>query len=610
MKTFISIFSRRAVTAAGAASLVRSGENTRENNKVSRLLKMILFVIIGIPMIHRDAYAVQYTYIQSVQWCDCTHLCVTLRPGSYSGPPLFLFWTNIPGQPAQPDPIFGLGGPWYGLTDNAGFNLDAGILLVPCADGNTLCADMTLALLQDFPYGPPNGPIYVDVTDAGADFMHGGDWSNVFQVQPWPSPCSDSTNPCCSSSFNVSIPPPPPFSSGIVTLSYTVTGGVIDAITTSPCMASSPFPGNTPGNTGDNTSSGSLTFPGGGGCSPLNVQVVTTAKNATGLVCIDWTATTPGSQLGAGFTWDTTICIKCYPAPTDCSYLLVTPAPSSGWNRFGIPNVSKTFTFNNTKYPVSDIQSVVWSPALSGTSLLVDGIGGIIADPFSSISLDCDKGSAATSTAVFTLSAPGGFGGFGGTVDFTVTYCDGDTCDYSYVWPCEDCIIHQGGNGNGWTIVADTTGPVIYKFGLKITPPDSTASLGISVGDSTDIIMAITPPSSSPYVNGGNLFGTAVSVAGNTALYVPSCLGSSGRGIGSAAVTVSFKPGPQAKLDSIPVRVTFYNKNADLIGSDTLQLAVAFESPGVVGAMRYNTTTHMFEIYNGATKMWDAVTWK
>jgi uncharacterized repeat protein (TIGR01451 family) len=203
--------------------------------------------------------------------------------------------------------------------------------------------------------------------------------------------------------------------------------GVVQSITTNPCLPSSTMPPSLAG-----TTSGTLFFTPPCG-SPLGVNVHAASTTPTGEICIELIAVIVRAD-GTTIQCSDTVCFHCDPAPTErCDSLGVRAFPN-------LNQSERTFTIYNLKAPSSPICSVhvdVVPPpggsGLHGSNLLVDGVAH--AWPAGSSSnftwITGAHGLPANSTVQFNLAVDYGLG-WVGNVTITVYHCDGTTCRMEY----------------------------------------------------------------------------------------------------------------------------------------------------------------------------------
>jgi len=394
---------------------------------------------------------------------------------------------------------------------------------------------------------------------------------------------TDQSGSCCTSNFSVSNG----YGASLSTLTYSVSGGVIDSISTSPCPFTTSQLPNSSG-----TTSGTLTF--NTTCTGSNVEnfeVKATATNATGIVCVSWFAVFTEDG-GPPFTCDTTMCIQCPRLQKNCdSSLNVLPLPwlddtITSWRRFNI---------TNAKMPASLISSIdlVFSPSLSSsnlncTNLKVDGSTRTWGHAYTPMRMDClgnsgaAQGTAAFYSAVFNL---GIVKSYTGTVTIKVGYCDGDSCISTYDWPLNSPL--NVSNTINWNI-----GPAnLHVFGLDFTPIDSTTSVSINIADTTSKIIAITAPApDSTIANGGNLFGLNVKSTGNAALYLPEKPREPNQPtLPRGNVTVVYTSAINSASDSTSIIVDYFDRNGKVIGRATKEVHVSkivniVNPPGIMQA--------------------------
>lgn len=399
---------------------------------------------------------------------------------------------------------------------------------------------------------------------------------------------------CCAANLNISNAD----GASLQSLSYTVTGGVVNSISSAMCGVLSTTPANLNG-----TTSGTLNF--NTACTmlnPLSLNIQTTATNVTGNVCITWVGTfKQGNQT---FTCSTQSCIQCRRMPKDCG----NPLTVMPYQFAGTQTDWRTFTISNVKLPVSEISFVdikfVNEPALhhNGGQLLaptsrswtVANSGGAI-DPYTQIRLGCDSaqathGAASGSYVKFNLGVDNTLN-YTGVVKLKIGYCDGDTCEIEYLWQPPRRTRY-----NDTTIrVRDDIrilNPRIFE--LRIAPPDSAVSMSVVLGDEEAQILAVSAPrpsGDSTKDSTGRSTDTMpawvkVQSEGNVASYLPSESENLGLGVkprdwprslGACTLRVVYSPDPSKIKDTVPpipdipdtlsVSVLFYDAAGRLLGS-------------------------------------------
>ncbi len=377
---------------------------------------------------------------------------------------------------------------------------------------------------------------------------------------------------CCNTSFSVSNAN----STGLQSLSYVVSGGVVNSITVSPCT-----PITTPVNL-NGTTTGTLTF--NTACTvanTLNFYVNATATNATGEVCITWSGIFV--QNGQTFKCGTTTCIQCERMPKSCnSKLNVVP------NVFGTVNTDyRTFTITNMKQPVSTIQSVDLKfinesvPHHIGGGLIVDGNNrnwtfgnsGGPADAYTQVHLACSgsnavHGNAANNTVAFNLGVDNTVVPlYTGTVHFMVIYCDGDTCEFDYNWA--PIVKHDKSD-----YLKTNQGPTNSKmFGLDISLPEGGESFSITLKDPLAKIVAVTAPSQYRGIDKKDIRRNVFS-EGNTAMYQVIEGEGSDAVITEVPITVVYIPSENSSGQSLPVIVRYFDSEGREIGSGQVIISV------------------------------------
>jgi hypothetical protein len=376
----------------------------------------------------------------------------------------------------------------------------------------------------------------------------------------------EQSDECCKASFTISNG----YNVALQSVQYVVNGGVINSINAGPCLPTAQSPANL-----NNTTAGNLTF--ATACTvndPMQFDVNATATNSTGLVEIIWTATfQDGSNT---FSCNDTTYIQCERAPLVCNTQVDVVQSLTG-----LSGDMREFTITNLKTPPSPISSVDISynaepaPRHRGDiNLYADNFtmrpwtianSGGLGNEYTQIRFNCSgttepHGPAAVNWVKVTmgidlsLNPPYSTPGYSGTVHFKVSYCDGDTCEYDYLW--EPPVINSQSNG----IVEQPTLDNVRMFKLGVTLPDSAASFRITLKDTAAVIIAITAPSPSPEADSGNLFGLRVASFGNSALYTPGF--SNGPKIKSSyhTLNVVYTPGASSTSDSIPIIIRYYSQ--------------------------------------------------
>jgi hypothetical protein len=370
---------------------------------------------------------------------------------------------------------------------------------------------------------------------------------------------------CCIGNFNVSNAG----GATLQSLSFVATGGNVTSVYTG-CPSSL----TTPASYGaGGITAGTITF--APACaSGTNVQYYATPTTATGIVCITWTGTfTIGTS---SFKCTYKECIQCDPPATVCGkWLSVVP------NIFLPDNLDwRRFTITNLKVPASNISSVDIKftpeaiPHHTGGGLLVDGNiltplwtypnSGGPADAYTRIRMNCTgtvftEGPAAANSVKFNLGVDNTtIPLHSGIVHIKIGYCDGDTCDTSYVWTPPASPVVTG------SVLEKKVPPMARIFGLDITPVDSAASISISLQDTSVRILAITAPSPSPDREGGNLFDLNVQASRNTAVYTPASIAITNQGAKRSTIYVVYTSDDTARVQ-IPL-VRYFNNNAQEIG--------------------------------------------
>jgi len=369
---------------------------------------------------------------------------------------------------------------------------------------------------------------------------------------------------CCNTSFAVSN------ANGVAlqTLSYTVTGGVVNSITVAPCAATT-IPVNLNG-----TTSGTLSFNTAcTGSNTLNFYVNATATNATGNVCITWNGTF--LQNGQVISCSTVTCIHCERMPKDCKNILnVVP------NVFGPVNTDyRNFTITNGKLPVSPISSVDITfvnesvPHHIGGGLVVDGNNrswtfnnsGGPADSYTQVRMTCNgnatHGSAANNTVSFNLGVDNTtVPPYSGLVKLKIGFCDGDTCELEYNW---QPIIKNDHSGQLRPIAQL---PKVHIFGLDLTLPDNAFSYSITLVDTTKTIIATTPPGHYGNGDGGDISYFVVNAEGNTLLYKPFSPEAIAGNVVSHTIHIVYSNADDKPEEEFPVYVRYFDSDGREVG--------------------------------------------
>lgn len=402
---------------------------------------------------------------------------------------------------------------------------------------------------------------------------------------------SEQEGECCAVNLRISNAG----GAGLQSLSYTVTGGVVDSIASQPCTALSTSPTSLNG-----TTSGTLNF--NTACTmlnPMSLNIQTTATNATGNVCITWVGTfKQGSQT---FTCSTQSCIQCRRMPKDCGNpLTVTP-----YQFAGTQTDWRTFTISNVKLPVSEISFVdikfVNEPALhhnggqlfapTSRSWTVANSGGAL-DPYTQIRLGCNgaqatHGAASGSYVKFNLGVDNTLN-YTGTVRIKIGYCDGDTCELEYLWrPSRTIRYNDTSITSSVRDHLELMNPRIFE--LNIDPPDSAVSMSVVMDDEEAKILAVSAPGpggDSTKDSSGHSTDTLpgwlkVESKGNVVSYLPAESGNLGLGVKprdwprslpACTLRVVYSPDPKKikpgsdMPDSPSVSVRFYDADGRLMG--------------------------------------------
>jgi hypothetical protein len=393
---------------------------------------------------------------------------------------------------------------------------------------------------------------------------------------------------CCQYNFDISNG-----GGALSKIEYTATGGTVSFISTEPCFPSSTTPALLFG-----TTSGTLNY--SPTCnSPLEVRLGAVSTTATGLICVHWKFT---FQLGTGsFVCDTNICYQCKRMPKDCGQAISVQPYLFG----PLDQDYRTFKITNVKLPVSQISSVDVKftpvPQLGyhvGGGLVVDNMSrtwgvpssGGPTNPYTQVRLNCaggvtalfPSGAAANTSVAFNLGVDNTTVPlYSGIVHIKIGYCDGDTCEYDYVWnkPAPSGI-------GSFTSPKLTGNPRI--FNVSVVDLDSAASFSVSLKDSATTILAITAPQPDD-VAVGTLVGYNVKAARNAALYVSSANITHKTG-NTNIVTVVFTPSQALPPDSVPVVVRWFDASGRQIASSEKVIAVRGVSavnhdvqPGMIG---------------------------
>lgn len=396
---------------------------------------------------------------------------------------------------------------------------------------------------------------------------------------------------CCATTLNISNAD----GASLQSLSYTVTGGVVNAVSSVACGILSSTPANING-----TTSGTLNF--NTACTmlnPMSLNIQTTATNATGNVCITWVGTfKQGSQT---FTCSTQSCIQCRRMPKDCGNpLTVTP-----YQFAGTQTDWRTFTISNVKLPVSEISFVdikfVNEPALhhnggqlfapTSRSWTVANSGGAL-DPYTQIRLGCNgaqatHGAASGSYVKFNLGVDNTLN-YTGTVRIKIGYCDGDTCELEYLWrPSRTIRYNDTSITSSVRDHLELMNPRIFE--LNIDPPDSAVSMSVVMDDEEAKILAVSAPGpggDSTKDSSGHSTDTLpgwlkVESKGNVVSYLPAESGNLGLGVKprdwprslpACTLRVVYSPDPKKikpgsdMPDSPSVSVRFYDADGRLMG--------------------------------------------
>lgn len=378
----------------------------------------------------------------------------------------------------------------------------------------------------------------------------------------------ESDSVCCTGRFSLSNAG----NTVVTSLSFVATGGVVTGVNTG-CLATT-SPNLTAGLT-----SGTFTF--NPGCANMAVQFDAKSTTATGKICVKWTATfKQGTQT---FTCTKEVCLNCIRMPKDCKVpLQVTPDAFPPIN-----TESRTFTISNVKLPASQISSVDIlfvnepTPQHSGGGLIVDNISRNWtfgnSNQYNRVRMNCTgtanpHGAAANNWVKFNLGVDNTIN-YSGVILVKIGYCDGDTCFAEYQWKAKN--IKNLPNSIETAIAIKN--PRLLRF--KVISPDSTRSIGIKVGDSLATIQAVTAPCSSLENDCPDIpkqFRAATK--GNTAHLTfgngeckpdPTCYCCPPEDF---TLTVVYTPGTDKVDPKVPVRLSFFDKNAVEIGQAEREL--------------------------------------
>lgn len=447
-------------------------------------------------------------------------------------------------------------------------------------DNNTISTQTDINGYYTFPYlAPGTYTLFESVQQgwsqgqsAGPYSVYVGPNSNVFRdfLNCKEPTCEElfvkiaNNDECCNTNFAVSNAN----GAALQTLTYTVTGGVLNSVTVTPCVAST-----TPVNL-NGTSSGTLVF--NTSCTAvntLNFDVNATATNATGNVCITWNGTF--LQNGQIINCSTETCITCERMPKDCGNLLnVLP------NVFGPVNTDyRNFTITNGKQPVSQISSIDIAfinesvPHHIGGGLVVDGNNrnwtfnnsGGPADAYTQVRLACSgnaiHGPAANNTVSFNLGVDNTtIPPYSGIVKFKVAYCDGDTCEMEYNW---QPIIKNDNSGH---LRAITQLPKVHLFGVEVILPDNAVSYSISLNDTSKKVIATTPPKNNINGEEGEISNYIVQGEGSTIFYMPESLESIAENVINHIVHIVYTNSEENPDNEFPVYVRYFDSDGREVG--------------------------------------------
>ncbi len=303
----------------------------------------------------------------------------------------------------------------------------------------------------------------------------------------------ENSDECCQTKFVINNHD----NSGLQSITYSVSGGVINSITSSHCNYTS-----TPANL-NGTSTGTINF--NSQCTsqnPILFFVNASSSTASGNICITWNANY--EQGGQTFSCSYITCINCERAPKFCNNNL-----NASPNIFAPTNTDyRKFIISNLKLPTSPIKSIKIkfinepNPNHIGGGLVVDGLNrnwtynnsGGPTNPYTKVDLACTgqevHGPSAVNSVELnlgvdkTLIPP-----YSGIVSFEIVHCDGDTCELNYTW--EPPVIN---NSNSTLRVTDSPQAKIKVLDLDFELPEGAQSFAIMVGDTTNKILATTPP--------------------------------------------------------------------------------------------------------------------
>jgi hypothetical protein len=471
-----------------------------------------------------------------------------------SGEPGLANWTvTLTGPSISPQTVVTDASGWFSFT-----NLPTGIILTVTESTNAGWVDgatttYTLAL------GPGQSAI--------RDFLNCKIPSCAHILQ------QDGFNEeCCEHRFNLSNAFGP-----LKKIEYSVMGGALKFLNAESCSPSAITPVSLFAST-----SGSIDY--APSCSgPMGIELGAYSTTASGIVCVNLKFT---FAYGLGeFTCDTTICFECERMPKECAKMADViwatphsqPDPMTDWHLFSV---------NNSKLPLSLLSGVdiTFLPVPSSghigkpfITVAFDpngtwGLGmyswtsinsGGPSDPYSQIRLNCTgnanpHGPAASSGVWFVLGVEKLLH-YSGVVHMKLRYCDGDSCEFDYKW---ESPLNMGTG----TLAEKPIPKAPFLLNLEITVVDSTASFGLSLGDSSANIIAITAPSGDLTTESRNLTGMHVTTSGNSAIYRPMLREAFES---NATVSVMIVYTTAANSDSIPVTIHYYNANGTEIGGIT-----------------------------------------
>jgi hypothetical protein len=186
-------------------------------------------------------------------------------------------------------------------------------------------------------------------------------------------------------------------------------------------------------------------------------------------------------------------------------------------------------------------------------------------DPYTEVHMNCPGGTAPHGASAM-LQASFNLGvdrtvSYTGSVHFKVGYCDGDTCEFDYAW--NPALLTDMS-----ATVSHNAGPLNPRiFGLGIRPVDSTASIGITLPDSAEIV-AITANYMEPDSAESDFYNMDVYTDDNIALYTTRRNGGRATPTGGLDFTVNivYTWATDALPVRIPVMVTYYDASGRELG--------------------------------------------